>query len=302
MYRRLAPLALIALLATACAGAGESSNLAPMPPAEGGGSNGALVDKGESLVPVPGAPTGDGSALIVTSSLTLVVDELDASIAAARATITKLGGTLVGISRGSDGGYPIYREDGSIASIGDGPVSLTFRLPADTLEPAIDALRSLGEVTSERTDASDVSASLRDLGARLKNLRAAEANYQRLLERAESISDLLAVTAQLDVVRGEIERLAAEAAYLEDAVARSTLSLTLYPPAAPIDEATASFDLGATIEQAIGSLVGIAIWLVTLGVYAVILGLPALLLGLVAYRLVGRRLVGRIGGRGRSRR
>jgi hypothetical protein len=283
LLRRLALPILVTLFIAACTGA-QGSRDAAVPTGESGAP--AVADKGLVPEPAPGANGGDGSALIVTSSLTLAVDELEAAVAAARATVRANGGTLVGISRGSDGGYPVYREDGSLASIAAGPASLTFRIPAGALESTIDALRAIGEVTGERTDASDVSASLRDLGARLKNLRAAETNYQRLLGRAESIADLLAITAQLDAVRGEIERLAAEQASLEDGVARSTLSLTLYPPATPIADATDRFDLGAIVEQATGTLVGVAIALVTVAVYLLVLGIPLLALVLLAALLV----------------
>lgn len=302
MLHRLLPLFFAAVFLAACGGAmieqpesGGSVSVVP------GTSDGGAKDEFAPL-PYPNGSGGDGSALIVNASLSLAVDEMEAAIREARATVSTAGGVLVALSRGSDGGYPIYTPDGSLAAIGDGPAFLTFRVPSATLESTIDALRPLGELVGERSDTSDVSASLRDLAARLKNLRAAESNYQRLLAQATNVGDLLAVTAQLDSVRGQIEQLVAEQAALTDAVARSTLSLALYPPATPIADAAERFDLGAIIEAATGSLVGVAIALVTVAVYTLVIGLPLGLLVGLAYLLVGRRLLRLLPGRRAKRR
>jgi hypothetical protein len=293
MFRRsLCFLALLALLAAGCS---SSTNESTTPPDRGvatSGFGGGTTDL--APLPYPGSSSNDGSALIVTSSLSLVVDEVETAIRSSRALVTDAGGVLVGISRGSDGGGVGYAADGSLLTVDEGPAFLTFRIPSDALEATIEALRPLGRLVGERTDASDVSGSLRDLGARLKNLRAAETNYQRLLDAATNVSDLLAVTAQLDSVRGQIEQLAAEQAALEDAVERSTLSVVLYPPAAPITDATDGFDLGSVVAQATGDLLGLGIILLSALVYLIVIGAPVALLAVGLYLLVGRRLIGRL--------
>ena len=284
MSRRLLILGLLAsLVLTACGGSsGESQSLDT--------GTGTTPEKGGSLGAQDIAPTpsGDGSAMIVTGSLALVVEDLDRSIAAARALVEELGGTLVSASRGSDGGYPYPMVDGA-SVLENSPAMLSFRIPATALEQATDRLKELGELISERRDASDVSSSLRDLTARLKNLRAAEANYLRLLDRAASVSDILAVQAQLDPVRGEIERLVAEQQDLTGQVERSLLTLTLYPPSAPIASAADGFDPLAIGADALGALVGIARALVTGLIWFAVFLIPLLLLGGLLRWLVRRR-------------
>jgi hypothetical protein len=290
MMTRLARLfSLLALTVVLVACGGAATSITP-PSGETGGKDQGLIAPDGTGVP----NGGDGSALIVTSSLVVTVDDVDAAIRAAKARVSTAGGVLVGVSRGSDG-YPFYGPDGMPVAAGDGPATLSFRIPADALETVAADLTALGTLVSERTDATDVSASLRDLGARLKNLRAAEANYTRLLEAATTVTDLLAVTAQLDAVRGQIEQLAAEEAALTDQVDRSLLALTLYPPATPIADAADGFDPGRVATEAIALLVGIGRGAVSLLIYALVLGLP-LGLAATAVLLVARRLL-----RGRRR-
>ena len=74
------------------------------------------------------------------------------------------------------------------------------------------------------------------------------------------------------------------------------------PPATPIADAAERFDLGAIIEAATGSLVGVAIALVTVAVYTLVIGLPLGLLVGLAYLLVGRRLLRLLPGRRAKRR
>jgi hypothetical protein len=270
-----------AVLLAACGGASSSVSDGSIMPQDKGGETGGFAPDGSAIV-------GDGSALIVTASLTLIVDSVDAALLDAREVVKAAGGVLTSSARGSDGGYPVYDDEGRPLGVVSGPASLSFRVPAAALEAVIDQLKELGTLSSERTDASDVSASLRDLGARLKNLRAAEANYIRLLDAATDISDLLAVTAQLDSVRGQIEQLSAEQAALTDQVDRSLLSLTLYPPATPIADAASGFDPGGVAEEAIALLVGIGRGAVSLLIYLLILGLPLGVIALASVPLIRR--------------
>lgn len=287
MRTRLFSLSLmVAVLLAACGGASNSvSDGSTTPPGKGGATGGFAPSE------IPAA--NDGSALIVTASLTLIVDSVDAALLDAREVVKGVGGVVVSASRGSDGGFPIYDRNGQPLGTSAGPAYLSFRIPAAELETAIDRLKRLGTLSSERTDASDVSASLRDLGARLKNLRAAESNYVRLLDAATTVSDLLAVTAQLDSVRGQIEQLSAEQAALTDQVDRSLLSLTLYPPTTPIADAASGFDPGVVTEEAVALLIALGRGVVSLLIYLLILGIPlglvVLVLGLVVRRLWARR-------------
>jgi hypothetical protein len=284
VIRRFSLLVLLALLLAACGGAADLQNA--------GGDDGrtggiALPEMNDTFAPLP-SKGGDGSALIVTASIALGVEKLDASVEAAEGIVRELGGVLIGSSRGNEVGYP-WPASGERAAIETAPATLTFRVPAAELDLAIERLRAIGTLVSERRDATDVSTTLRDLGARLKNLRAAEVNYLRLLERAESVTDLLAVQAQIDGIRGQIEQLAAEQTSLDEQVARSLLSVTLYPPAAPVAEAVDGFNPLAIAADAVGFLLAIARAIATALIWLVVIVVPLALIARLLAWLLRRR-------------
>jgi hypothetical protein len=117
-----------------------------------------------------GADPGDGPPeslrdqlkIVYTGSLQLVVTDLPAALASAKASVLATGG-YVGASQESNNG------ERSVASI-------TCRIPADRWDGAIDDLRGLADkVVAEQTQATEVGGQLVDLEARLRNLRASEA-------------------------------------------------------------------------------------------------------------------------------
>ena len=124
--------------------------------------------------------------------------------------------------------------DGFISNSFQGEVeeaaTLTMRIPADRFEDAIAAIHDLdGEVKSEATNEEDVTAVVIDIEARLENLRAAEQEYRELLDRAETVEDILAIQNQLFAVRGEIEAYEAQLEYYTDQVDLATLTVSIIP-------------------------------------------------------------------------
>ena len=89
---------------------------------------------------------------------------------------------------------------------------LVLRVEATRLEAVLTQLRELGEVTTERIDGEDVTDQMVDLGARLENERRVEAELLELLEtrKNDKLDEVLAVRRELNGVREQIERLAAQ--------------------------------------------------------------------------------------------
>jgi hypothetical protein len=192
--------------------------------------------------------------------------------------------------------------DGFISSSFQGEfedsATLTMRIPADRFDEAIEAVHDLGgEVKAEATREEDVTAVVIDLEARLENLRAAEAQYRELLDRATDIEDILAIQNQLFQVRGEIESMQAQLAYYTDQVELATLTVTVVPVPEPVEQVSEDFDPAAIVQEALASLVSLGQSLVEFGIWFVIVGVPALIIiGLivfVAIRLIRRTNSGR---------
>ena len=128
-----------------------------------------------------------------------------------------------------------YVETAQISSSQDSPsATITIRVPAARLEDAKTELRKMAvKVNSEKTDAQDVTKQYVDLEARIRNLRAQEAQYLEIMRSAKKVQDMLDVSEKLSEVRGEIEQQQAEFAALSKQVETVAITISLLPQAAP---------------------------------------------------------------------
>ncbi|MFC1992959.1 DUF4349 domain-containing protein [Chloroflexota bacterium] len=106
--------------------------------------------------------------------------------------------------------------------------NITIRVVADYFDVAIGALRELAaDVTSESTTSQDVTEEYIDLSAKLHNLEAAEEQLLTLMQKAETVEDILNVQRELSRVRGEIEQTTGRMQYLERTSATSLIMVNL---------------------------------------------------------------------------
>ena len=113
-------------------------------------------------------------------------------------------------------------EDGQAADV-------TIRVPGDRYQQVLAQIRTLGTVTHESADASDVTEEYTDLEARLTTLQATERRYLELLARADTIEDILLVQDRLDGVRGQIEQVQGRITLLEHLTDLGTITVHLRP-------------------------------------------------------------------------
>ena len=106
--------------------------------------------------------------------------------------------------------------------------NISIRVPAEHFDDAIRALRGLAvDVTSEHTSSKDVTEEYVDLSAKLQNLEATEEQLLRIMEKAETVEDILDVQRELSKTRGEIEQTKARMQYLERTSATSLIEVRL---------------------------------------------------------------------------
>ncbi len=175
--------------------------------------------------------------------------------------------------------------------------TITYRIPADRWEDALDLLRGLNGLTSkvvgEQTQAVEVTGQVIDLEARIRNLRASETALQEIASTATRITDVLEVQNQLTNVRGQIEQLSAALADLEDRAGFATLTATFSVPIVAVEAAAEGFEPAQVVDEATASLVNILQALTTAGIWFAIVWLPLLLVigAIIAIGVwVGRRL------------
>lgn len=124
------------------------------------------------------------------------------------------------------GGYVASRE---IFNLGEerraGHVSL--RVPADRFALVLTAIKELGKSKNERVYTDDVTMQYIDLEARIANLAAQEKRLRELLERAESIEDIMQVERELGRIRGDLEAMEGNFRYLRERVQYSSIDIQL---------------------------------------------------------------------------
>ncbi len=171
-----------------------------------------------AAAPLPNASFASDARVIRNGILTLVVQDPATAVHDIEQIIARIPGAFV--------------ASGAVRQAGDPqPTSLTLRVPVESFDQAMAALRALAEeVLAEQTTARDVTEEYTDLDARLRNLQAAETQLLTLLERADTVEDLLKIENRLAEVRQEIEQLQGRLNVLIDRIALATIHVLLHAP------------------------------------------------------------------------
>jgi hypothetical protein len=223
--------------------------------------------------------------IVRTGSLELDVADVARAVSGGRDAIRALGG-YIGASQQQQSG------DQTIATV-------TYRIPAARWEDALTALRGLGSEVAEKTDATEVTAQIVDLDARIRNLKASEQALVGYAEKAPKVSDLLEIQSRLTDTRGQIEQLTAQQANLQDQAAMATLTVTFGVKAVAVTQASEHWDPAAEVDRASATLIGIGQAIVSFAIVLAIVWLPVLavlafigLIALVIARRIGWRRPG----------
>ncbi|KUO48833.1 MAG: hypothetical protein APF76_18310 [Desulfitibacter sp. BRH_c19] len=123
---------------------------------------------------------------------------------------------------GSSGGF---LEESNINQNGSSYLwaEMVLRMPASEFEEFVVYLEEIGTVKNRRVYRDDVTTRFIDLEARLKVLKAEEESILSILQKAESVEDVLNIRKELRTLRSEIEVLEGELKYLTNMVSYSTI-------------------------------------------------------------------------------
>jgi len=129
--------------------------------------------------------------------------------------------------------------------------TVTLRVPEKRFYEALSELRHLGDwVVSEAISSQDVTEEYIDLEARLRNLEETEKQLRRLLEKADTVKDVLEVYRELSNTRGEIERIRGRMQYLEGVSAESRIIVRLEPAVTTAPLVRPGWSPGETFKSA----------------------------------------------------
>jgi hypothetical protein len=157
----------------------------------------------------------DTRSLVITGSLYITVEDPLAAADKAASIVQSAGGRVDA------------RNEIAPQAHDGGSAKLTLRIPADSLDKAVNDLRALGKVDSFVTQARDVTTEVTDLDAKISTLRASTDRIQGLLADAKSITDIITLENELASRQAELQSLEAQQRGLHDQVSMSTIDLSL---------------------------------------------------------------------------
>lgn len=107
---------------------------------------------------------------------------------------------------------------------------LTLRVPSNQVDGLIPRLEKLGRVERKDISGQDVTEEYYDVQARKNNLEKQEGRYLELLDKADTVKEMLEIENELFRVRGEIESMEARLKVLDNKVNLSTIRVELRSP------------------------------------------------------------------------
>lgn len=228
MKKRLWILLLAGLIAcslTACGGSGggssgtdAGSSIAESPMEDHGSYNAsAAYDEEMGLVSesAPGAdnPIYDSSKLILNGSITAEATDFDAAVGAIEQQVSAAGGYIESSSTAGSVGYR-YAE-------------FSVRVPQEQFEHTFDAVGENCHVTESSRSTENVSAAYYDAESRRTALETKRDRLLALLEKAESMEDIIALESALSDVQYEIESLSGTLRDYDRLISFSTIRIFL---------------------------------------------------------------------------
>lgn len=168
------------------------------------------------------SPAGQSTKIAQTGSLDLQVPKgaLTSTVTALTTLATRAQGFVANTQTRAHAGARGTSPEGSV----------TLEVPESSFGAVLHNAQVLGKSLNLTTKATDVTGRYVDLQSRITSLQASRQQYLAILAKATSISDILAVQAQLDTLQSQIEQLQGQLAVLANETTYSTLTVTVHEP------------------------------------------------------------------------
>jgi hypothetical protein len=217
-----------------------------------------------------------GRQVIFTARLQVEVADVFAAAAEAKRLATATGGFL-------------FSERSVETESSTQPQSeITFKLPPERFGGVMDDLARLGRERGRQVDASDVTAQLVDLDARLKSAEASLDRVRKLLGDAKTVQEVVTIESELTKRETAVEQLKGQLNQISRQVEFATVTVTFGQKLAAVhdDDLPGPLDaLAASARVLLASLFVVVLVLAVLLPF-----IPLVVLAGLAGRFVSRRL------------
>lgn len=111
--------------------------------------------------------------------------------------------------------------------IGYAYINATLKLPPEQLDAFVSRVGELGNVTSSSVTSNEITENYYDLKTRLESKQKALESYYGLLDKSETIDDILSIQHRIDEVTEEIESIKGKLRVYDSMVDESTVNLSI---------------------------------------------------------------------------
>ncbi|MBC9734566.1 DUF4349 domain-containing protein [Nocardioides marmotae] len=260
---------------TADVAASSGSDGGEAPAAAAREANGFVADDAASSAAVDAVDAASARKVISTGNVALRADDVGEARFEVQKVVDRYGGEVAEEQTATD-------DDGEVKRS-----RLVLRVPSDRFDDAVESLKGAAELVTAGTTSEDVTTKVLDVDIRVRVQRRSIRRVELLLDRAQSIRDIVAIEAQLSRRQAALASLEKQQDYLADQTAMSTITVSLErtprePAAAQADD-DAGFLSGlsagwhglVTTALAVATVAGALLPFLAAGL---LLGLPAWLL------------------------
>lgn len=166
----------------------------------------------------PGEQKSTEEKIIKTVDLSIQTKEYEAYIAALTANVTKLGGYVENSTNHMGSYYSVNSNRSS---------TYVVRIPADKLDEFLAGAEEKGKITQKTEKQENVTLEYVDLESRISAYKTERTTLTGLLEKAESLEDVLSIQERLSEVNYQIETYTAQMRVLENRIGYSTVTLNI---------------------------------------------------------------------------
>lgn len=160
--------------------------------------------------------------------------------------------------------------------------SVIVRIPGENYDSFLGTISSLGTIKRQDIQTTDVTEDYIDKEAQIRALTIQRDQYYRIIEKAETVEDILNVQREIDRVQLELDRITGKMKYLENQIAFGTLTISLQPRPVLASEGVDAFS--RVMQEAASGFTGMISFLVVFFVTII----PVLIIIYIIYRLFVR--------------
>ncbi len=185
---------------------------------------GVAVKTEEADVPADSPADGLGAAdssrkLIRTVDMTVETREFEAFMGSLERQVEELSGYIESMET--------YNGSGYSSGLADRHSSLTIRIPKEKLRDFLNLVSEACNVVRRSENVEDVTLTYVDMESRKEMLSVEQERLLSLLERAESIEDIITIESRLSEVRYQIESMESRLRTFDNQVDYSTVNLNV---------------------------------------------------------------------------